>query len=105
MAKMIRVYSCRDCRFFLPDESGEGEKGYYCYYPDGRVMIVKKASTIPNWCPLEDAPGGVYIWQEGDDEKLVEIFNKMFPYDPPMTLNEIRANRKIAPEEKGEKDG
>lgn len=48
------------------------------------------------WCeyqrPLKPRPE--HVWGPGDDEKLIEEFNKMFPYDPPLTLEEIQNRRR-----------
>ena len=30
-----------------------------------------------------------YIWKEGDTKNVVELFNKMWPEEPPMTEEEL----------------
>jgi hypothetical protein len=54
-AKLVVVYSCRQCPCCLGDEPGT------CYIlqcgattPPGRVLEQNYRETIPDWCPLPD---------------------------------------------------
>lgn len=52
MRKILIIDNCGDCKSFY---SGGDQEDEFCI-PEGMPFDHEPFATIPDWCPLEDAP-------------------------------------------------